>query len=654
MNPSVYMYRLNGKKGAKIRLLCMKLKIRAVSVRPEQYLLPLGVLTGLTQGSGQNWAGGELPGEMLLFVNFDQRLLDAFLQGFRRDGIPSVALKAVLTPTNLNWTSLQLFEELCREHAVMAAKQRQSFETIIRGGTVIDGSGKSAVRADVGIRDGKIAAIGNLSDATAPHIIDATGKCVTPGFVDIHRHADAAVFRPGFGELELMQGLTTIVNGNCGLSIAPMAGEHEMEIRHYLQPVTGQIDFNVPTDSLADYLNAASHQPLPISVGMLAGSGTIRASCVGYDITRLDEGHFSAIHSRLEQALADGALGVSLGLGYAPECFYTTEELIRALAPLAGSGIPVTVHMREEGDAVVDAVEEMRTVARALKTPVHISHLKAMGSRNWNSKIPMALQTLRQAREEGLDMSCDVYPYTAGSTQLMHILPPDFLTGGTQAVIARLRDPEQRRLLTQRIQTGRDFDNIAQLVGWDNIIMSTLNQPQNKPYEGMTVAAAAKCKGMDPFDCCYDMLISERCAITMIDFITSESDIATILRDPCANVISDSTYPTSGMPHPRLYGTFVRVIEKYVLLDKILPLETAIAKMTRIPADVLGLKQKGRLAVGADADINIFVPEQLHEQGTYADPAHCATGFDLILVGGKIALENGRPTGRNNGKILRR
>lgn len=654
MNPSVYMYRLNDKKGAKIRLLCIKLKIRAVMVRREQYLLPLGVLTGMVEGEQRQWTGAELPGEMLLFVDFDRALLDAFLKGFRRDGIAPVALKAMLTPTNLQWNSLQLFDELSREDILMRAKQQQHFDTVISGGTVIDGSGKSSVRADVGIRAGKIAAIGDLSSAAATRTIQAAGKCVTPGFIDIHRHADAAVFRPNFGELELSQGLTTIVNGNCGLSVAPMAGEHEMEIRHYLQPVTGQIDFNIPTDSLEEYLRGAEQQHLPISVGMLAGSGTIRAACAGYDITHLEDEHYQAIHTRLEQALADGALGVSLGLGYAPECFYTTEELIRALEPLRGSGIPVTVHMREEGDAVATSVEEMRTVARALKTPVHISHLKAMGSRNWGTKVRSALQILRQAREEGLDMSCDVYPYTAGSTQLMHILPPDFLTGGTQAVMGRLRDPQQRSILTQRIQNGNDFDNIAQLVGWDNIIMSTLNQPQNKPYEGMTVAAAAKCKGMDPFDCCYDMLLSEQCAITMIDFITSESDIAAILRDPYSNIISDSTYPTAGMPHPRLYGTFVRVIEKYVLRDRILPLETAISKMTRIPADVLGLKQKGRIAVGADADINIFVPEQLHETGTYADPAHCATGFDLILVNGQIALQDGRPTGQAAGKILRR
>lgn len=654
MNPTLLLYHLDDRKGAKIRLLCMKLKIRAVSVKPEQYLAPIGSLAGMIDGSGLTYSGAELEREMLVMAGFSQSLLDAFLQGFRKDKIPPVPLKAVITPTNLNWNSLQLYTELCREHAAMQALRQPEFDLIIRGGRLIDGSGAPACSGDVGIKDGKIRAIGDLSGAAAKQILDAGGKCVTPGFIDIHRHADAAVFRPGFGELELKQGLTTIVNGNCGLSAAPIADAHEMEILRYLQPITGRIGANVPTLSLRLYLEAAEKQPLPIHVGMLAGAGILRANCAGYGVRQLTDGHFDQIHRQLEQVLEDGALGVSLGLGYAPECFYTTEELIRALQPLRDSGIPITVHMRQEGDSVTASVEEMLAVARALRTPVHISHLKAMGKRNWGVKIPQALNLIAKARDEGLDVTCDLYPYTAGSTQLLHILPPDFLTGGTEAVTLRLRDPEQRKLLAERLKTGHDFDNIVQLVGWDNIIMSTLNQPQNKPFEGMTIASAALCKGVDPFDCCCDMLASEHCAVTMIDFISSEDDIASILRSPFSNVISDSTYPTEGMPHPRLYGTFVRIIEKYVLRDNVLPLETAVAKMTRLPADVLGLRQKGRLEVGADADINIFDPSALREGGTYADPQHCASGFDTILVGGQIALRNGELTDCRSGTVLRR
>lgn len=654
MTPTLLLYHLDDRKGAKIRLLCMRLKIRAVSVRPEQYLAPIGEVAGLIDGNGLRYTGGELSSEMLVMANFSQALLDAFLQGFRQNRIPPVPCKAVLTPTNLTWNSLQLFEELQKEHAAMQALRQPEFDLIIRNGSLIDGSGTPAKHGDLGIKNGKIHAIGNLSGAAARQVLDAGGKCVTPGFIDIHRHADAAMFRAGFGELELKQGLTTIVSGNCGLSAAPIGDAHEMALRRYLQPITGRIGANVPIGSLSAFLDATAQQRLPIHVGMLAGAGTLRADCAGYSTQRLSDEQYTALHRRLEQTLSDGALGVSLGLGYAPECFYTTQELIRALQPLHGSGVPVTVHMRQEGDSVTASVEEMIAVARALHTPVHISHLKAMGKRNWGIKIPQALKLISDARADGVDISFDLYPYTAGSTQLLHILPPDLLTGGTESVALRLRDPAQRKLLAERIATGRDFDNIVQLVGWENIIMSTLNQPQNKPFEGMTIANAALCKGVDPLDCCCDMLISEQCAITMIDFITAEEDIATLLRDPLSCVISDSTYPTEGMPHPRLYGTFARMIEKYVLRDEILPLETAVAKMTRLPADVLGLRGKGRLEIGADADINIFDPTAVREQGSYADPARCATGFDTVLVGGQIALQGGEITGACAGTVLRR
>ena len=220
------------------------------------------------------------------------------------------------------------------------------FDWILRGGTVIDGSGKEGFLADVGILDGKIAAVGELSGAQAKSTLDVTGKLVTPGFIDIHRHADAALFREGFGDAELFQGLTTIVNGNCGLSIAPSGGAFQTDIFDYLTPVTGRPEKRMRTESMGSYLQAVKEQKLAVNIGMLSGGGTMRAQAAGFSVQRLEDAHYRRIHAAIEQALSDGALGVSLGLGYAPECFYTTEELIRALAPLQNSGIPITVHMR--------------------------------------------------------------------------------------------------------------------------------------------------------------------------------------------------------------------------------------------------------------------------------------------------------------------
>ena len=475
------------------------------------------------------------------------------------------------------------------------------FDLIIRGGAVYDGTGRPARWADVAVSGGKIAAVEPLPQAQAARVIDARGKWVTPGFIDIHRHADAAVFRPGFGELELRQGLTTIVSGNCGLSCAPVGPENLPAILSYLEPICGR----VPPEAA-------------------------------------------------QETLADGALGVSLGLGYAPECFYTTHELIRALAPLAGQSIPITVHMRQEGGGVVTAAQEMVEVARALKAPVHISHLKAMGRDNWRGKVPQVLALLDRARQEGLDLSCDVYPYTAGSTQLLHILPPEFLAGGMEAIVRRLGDPDQRRQLARRIESGDGFDDIARLAGWDGIFLTSLHCPEDHPYQGMSLARIAALTGQDPLTCCCDLLVRERGEITMIDFMADEEDIAAILRDPFSNLISDSTYPTEGQPHPRVYGTFVHLLTRFVLQRGDLTPEAAIHKMTGRPAAVLGMPDRGVLAPGAQADINIFAPEDLREPGTYQDPCRMAEGMDTVLVAGAPVIDGGVYTGAMAGRIVRR
>ena len=525
------------------------------------------------------------------------------------------------------------------------------YDILIRGGTVLDGTGSPGFTADVAVGDGKILAIGR-DTGPAAKVIDAAGKTVVPGFIDIHRHADAAVFREDFGALELSQGLTTIVNGNCGLSVAPIDGPYRQAVLDYLEPITGSVGDDVPTDDLGRYLHKADHRA--VNTGMLVGAGTVRASVAGYDCQHLDPDQLRAVHRLLESSLADGALGVSLGLGYAPECFTSTRELIATLEPLRNSGIPITVHMREEGDGVCDALREMLTVAKELHTSLEISHLKAMGKRNWDKKIPQAIRLMDEAREAGVDVRCDVYPYTAGSTQLIHILPPDFLPGGADGITERLRDPGERVRLRDRIENGRDFDNIAGMVGWDNILCSTLRQPENRPYEGMSIAAIAEAMQKDPLDCACDLLVSEHCAITMIDFITADSDIARILKLGCSSVISDSTYPTSGMRHPRVYGTFARIIEKFVLRDGVLTLPEAVASMTSLPAQALRLKGKGSIAVGMDADILVFDPENIHENGTYQDPHHPASGMDWVLVGGEAAIAEGRLTGSRSGRSLRR
>lgn len=527
------------------------------------------------------------------------------------------------------------------------------FDTIIRNARVIDGTGRPAFIADVAINGGTIAAVGALADATARTEADAAGRYLAPGFIDIHRHADLALFQPDFGTAELAQGLTTIINGNCGLSAAPVYGAHAADTAAYLAPILGALPEEQRFDSLGGYLAVADAACPPLNCAMLAGMGTLRACASGFADGDLDGENLRTLHRLLESALADGALGVSLGLGYAPECFYSTEGLLRALEPLRGGSIPITVHMRQEGEGVVDALREMLRVARELRAPLEVSHLKAIGKRAWRKNVPEMLRLIEASRADGVDVMCDVYPYTAGSTQLIHVLPPEYQRGGMAALTAALRDGDERRRMRERMETGADFENITYLVGFENVYATALRLPEHRAFEGKSLAAIAAETGKDPYDALFDLLASEDCTPAMIDFIADEADVCDILRAPFAGVISDATYPSAGLPHPRVYGTFARLLERYVREKRMLTVEQAVRKVTGQAAERFGLKNKGRVAVGADADLCLFDLENIREAGTFETPARLARGMDAVWVGGALAFADGEKK-TAAGRILRR
>ena len=525
-------------------------------------------------------------------------------------------------------------------------------DTLIRNARVVDGTGRAVFTADVGLRDGLIEAVGALGGAQAFEIIEADGRVLTPGFIDIHRHADAAVFRDSFGRAELSQGLTTLVNGNCGMSLAPLFGTHADECAKYLAPITGEIPLELRFESIGGYFKAAQERGLPLSCAELIGMGTLRTLAAGFGTGDLSPLELRDLHYHMEAALADGACGVSLGLGYAPEIFYSTDGLIRALAPLHRSGVPICVHMRQEGDGVVDALREMLEVVRALQTPLEVSHLKAIGTRNARKAVPQMLKLIERAREDGLDVMCDVYPYMAGSTQLIHVLPPEFQEGGTEALTKRLLDGAARKEMRARMETGSDFENITLLVGFDNVVAIGLKTDEYRRFEGKSIAEIALSLGKDPFDALFDLLAAEACETGMIDFIADEEDVRDILRAPFSGVISDATYPSGGRVHPRVYGTFARLIEKYVVREKVLTLEQAVHKVTGQAAERFALTGKGKIEADADADLLLFSPENIRENGTYAQPGVCASGFDEVFVLGQHVIENGGYRGGKSGEML--
>lgn len=521
----------------------------------------------------------------------------------------------------------------------------------IRGGMVADGSLSEPRRADVLLRNGTIADIGIFSLVQARHVIDARGKVVAPGFLDMHRHADAEVFRNGFGTCELMQGITTVVNANCGLGIVPIFGNDRGEIRRYLAPIVGEIG-DIPTTSLEEYFAALSSRPMPIHTAMLAGGGTLRASVAGFQSGELDPEQEKQIRKGLESMLADGALGVSMGLGYAPECYYTAKGLERVLAPIRNTDTVLSVHLRGEATQLSESVEEVLELAKTLRVPLQISHLKAVGKKNWNWLAQQVLDRIQEARESGTDVMLDVYPYTAGSTQLSQVLPPEVRTGDTETVAKRLKDPAIQRHVAERIANDTDFDNFAGLAGWENIILSCPQTEGGTSYSGKSVWEA--CHGVDPAGFVCDLLARERCNVSMIDFITCEEDIERILRHPLSYVTSDATYPTEGEPHPRVCGAFAKVLRYYVRERKCLTLTEAIHSMTRKPADRYGLKNKGRIAVGADADILVFDPDCVYDTATFAQPQSLAKGMETVLVRGIPAVLNGTRMDVFGGSVLRK
>ena len=523
---------------------------------------------------------------------------------------------------------------------------------VIRNAMVVDGAGRKPFRADVAVQGTKIAAVGNLAEVTARQEIDAKGRFLTPGFLDVHRHGEAAAFRLGYGKAELCQGLTSVINGNCGLSMAPVRGRHRQEILDYLAPVVGDMPQGCDFSTIGEYSQQLKKTKQRIHNGMLVGMGTARSCAAGFRDGQLTEEEYRFIWKLLEQGLEEGALGVSLGLGYAPECFYDTAGMIRSLEPLRNSKHIVAVHMRQEGDEVVQALEEMLGVARELKVPMQISHLKAIGKRNWNRCVPKMLEMLRQAREEGVDVTVDVYPYPAGSTQLIHVLPPEFQAGGMDALTAALLDPEKRAIMRRRMETATDFENLSLLVGWENIQATSLRRPENQIYEGKNIIEIAAMQDKDPYDAVFDLLASEHCAPSMIDRITHQDDIDRILKEPYSCVISDATYPENGLMHPRVFGNIPHLLEEYVRVRNLLTIEEAVHKITGLPAERFGLAGKGVIAPGMDADLCLFDLANIRQTGTWTQPDRHAAGMDTVFIMGRPALLDGVFTDHFGGEVL--
>jgi dihydroorotase/N-acyl-D-amino-acid deacylase len=528
------------------------------------------------------------------------------------------------------------------------------YDLLFRQALVIDGTGAPGFVADVAVAGGRFAAVAPTLEASrAARVVESRGLALAPGFIDLHCHSDAYHLEQPAGEIKIRQGVTLEVVGNCGASLAPLAPERaRMGVDHC---VGGPGRFAGPVDwrGYGEYTAAVERARPIVNVAGLVGHGTLRVAAMGLADRAATPAELEAMAGLLDEALAAGAAGMSTGLYYAPGLFAATDEVIALAQVVARRGGYYATHLRNEAEGLLTALDEALDIGRASGVPVHVSHLKAAGTRNW-PQAERAVAKIEAARREGLDVTCDVYPYHFSSTSLQAVIPPWALDGGTEALVARLAEPAARARIIAEIKDGLPgWENIYHNAGWEKILIAAVNSPHRQDVQGRSVAQAAAAAGEDPFEWAMDLLVSERGAVSIIAGSMHEDNVSRFLTLPFAMIGSDGA-PRGGKPHPRVYGTFPRVIRRFVRELKAFSLEEAVRKMTSASAARLGLRDRGQILAGKTADAVLFDPDLFADTATFEDPCRHPLGLQAVVVDGRLAVDGDRVTGERSGRFRHR
>jgi N-acyl-D-amino-acid deacylase len=526
-----------------------------------------------------------------------------------------------------------------------------TFDLVIRGATIVDGTGGSPWVGDIGVVGDTLRAVGVIDSGRAETVVDAPGLHVAPGFIDIHTHSDSSILRYPMAESRVLQGVTTEVTGNCGGSAAPRPAA---EPGSAMEASAEEYGVDARWTDFASYANVLDSMGISVNHAMLLGQGTLRGNVAGAANRPLSKDELGRVMRTLEEGLDQGAFGLSTGLEYVPGRFTPTEELLTMARAVARRGALYASHVRNEESTLLEAVDETIQIGRISGARVEISHLKAAGMPNWGKQVA-ALNLIEGARADGVDVLADAYPYAAYSTGISIFLPAWAAEGGREALLGRLADSTDRARIRGQLDT-----RVAQDPGdYPLIVISSVRAEENRSIIGKNVEEIATGWGLEPVDALLRMLETDP-GMSFIGHGMSQENVERVLAHPLVMIGSDgySIAPRGealeSKPHPRSYGTFARVLGYYCRERGLFDLPTAVRKMTSMPADQVGLSDRGRLARGMKADLVLFDAKAVKDEATFNDPHRYGSGISRVYVNGEAVVVDGRHTGARPGEMLRR